>query len=212
MRRSVQSDPVIPPAPAAGKFHGRHHLHHRDAEALQPRQLSCRRIEAAFPGEGAGMDLIDHLPLHAKPAPAGIAPPVGLRIDDHGGAMGALRLKPGTGIRVAALPIDAVPIQGSRPNAFEHTPKISSRLPRQGNDPLPALFNRDFHPAALRRPDMEQHSAVTDRAHRRADAGARRGGVSRRSSCRIAVEIGGEASTGRGQPRDGCGQPERRSG
>src|SRR5512138_1694775 len=81
-RRGVQVYAVITPPKRAGEVRNGHHLDYGNSEPSQFRQLFCRGTPCASRREGAHMQLIEHVPFRADPAPAAVRPSEAGWVDD----------------------------------------------------------------------------------------------------------------------------------
>src|SRR5690606_41138465 len=98
--RREETNPVVPPVPAARELGDRHRFDSRYAESSDLRESFDRRIKGAFIGEGADVHLIDDEILTAALRPSIDLPFVRIRIDDDRWAMHPLGLATRSGVRI----------------------------------------------------------------------------------------------------------------
>ncbi len=163
--RERQHAVVAPVAPAGGVGE-RHQLDRRDAELGEVAELRDRGDEAAFGGEAADVQLVDHRLGPGPAAPRGIAPFVGTRVDHLAGGVdvAGIEARGRVGNRQTIGHPEAVAVAGLRVAHHPHVPAVAAALHRQTDAagmPVAARPGDEFEPDLLdaRCPEREADAA-----------------------------------------------------
>ena len=159
-RRRPQVDAVVAPAEAAGEFRERHELDQRDAEVAQIRQPLRRRRVGPGLGEGADVQLVDHLAARAAAAPLAVAPGERARIDHLRRPVRPLGLKARRRIGVdLAVVVELEAVAIARAQAAHQAREVAAGFGRQRRRRRQLRAMTDDDAPAARRPDAQVRAA-----------------------------------------------------
>ena len=159
-RRRIQVDAVVAPAEAAGKVGDGHHLDDRDAEIGERLQLGGRRAPGAFGGEGADVQLVDHLPICRDAGPVVIGPSECRGVDDRRRSVRTIRLIAGHRIGTEQRAVQPQPIAVASPGVRQVAGKVTVALTDQRPAPAAIGVADDVDRRAVRGPDTRVGSPV----------------------------------------------------
>ena len=111
VKRRKEMHAVVAPTPASGEFRDRQHFDQGDADVLEPGQPLDRCVERACFGEGADVQLVDHLTLQRDSFPVPVAPLISMRLHEQRRTMRAFGLITRAGIRPGSLAVDSISIE-----------------------------------------------------------------------------------------------------
>ncbi len=115
--RGERQHAVVAPAAASRKVRHRHQFHRRDAQVDQVVEPAPHAVEVAAGGEGTDVQFVDHRLVPGAPAPAGVLPVEGQRVDHQAGAVDVIRVAARGRVRHAQIAVDAVAVTAAGADA-----------------------------------------------------------------------------------------------